>query len=75
MMHFVQGLKNAGANLTPETLLEGMEKIKDWKPEGIGAPVTYGPDRHHGSNASRMGQARGGKHVPLEPFTIHRSHF
>jgi ABC-type branched-subunit amino acid transport system substrate-binding protein len=75
MMHFVQGLKNAGPNLTPETLLMGMEKIKDWKPEGIGAPVTYGPDRHHGSNASRMGQARGGKHVPLEPFTIHRSHF
>ncbi|MDZ7697349.1 MAG: ABC transporter substrate-binding protein [Deltaproteobacteria bacterium] len=75
MMHFVQGLKNAGRDLTPETLIEGMEKIKDWKPEGTGAPVTYGPDRRHGSNASRMGQAQKGKHVPLEPFTIHKSHF
>ncbi|MEJ2025357.1 MAG: ABC transporter substrate-binding protein, partial [Deltaproteobacteria bacterium] len=75
MMHFVEGLKNAGKDLTPESLIAGMEKIKNWKPEGLGAPVTYGPDRHHGVNASRMGQARNGKHVPIEPFTIHRAHF
>jgi branched-chain amino acid transport system substrate-binding protein len=41
----------------------------------LGAPVTYGPDRRHGNNASRMGQAKGGKHVPLVPFTIHKAHF
>ena len=75
MMHLVQGLKNAGPELTPESMIKGMEAIKDWKPEGIGAPVTYGPDRRHGSNASRMGQATKGKHVPLEPFTIHKPHF
>jgi hypothetical protein len=75
MMHLVQGLKNAGRNLTTESMIKGMEMIKDWKPEGIGAPVTYSPDRHHGNNASRMGQARGGKHVPLEPFTTHKAHF
>ena len=49
MMHLVQGLKNAGRNLTTESMIKGMEMIKDWKPEGIGAPVTYNPDRHHGS--------------------------
>ena len=75
MMHLVQGLRNAGRNLTTESMIKGMEMIKDWKPEGIGAPVTYSPDRHHGNNASRMGQARGGKHVPLEPFTTHKAHF
>jgi hypothetical protein len=75
MMHLVQGLKNAGRNLTTDSMIKGMEMIKDWKPEGIGAPVQYTPDRHHGNNASRMGQARGGKHVPLEPFTIHKAHF
>lgn len=75
MMHLVEGLKNAGRDLTPESMVAGMEMIKDWKPEGIGAPVTYGPNRHHGNNASRMGQARDGKHVPLEPFTIHKAHF
>jgi ABC-type branched-subunit amino acid transport system substrate-binding protein len=75
MMHLVEGLKNAGRDLTPESMIKGMEKIKNWKPEGIGAPVTYGPDRRHGNNASRMGQAKGGKHTPLEPFTVHKAHF
>ncbi len=75
MMHLVEGLKNAGRNLTPESMVKGMEMIKNWKPEGIGAPVTYAPDRRHGNNASRMGVARGGKHVPLEPFTVHKAHF
>jgi len=71
MMHFVEGLRNAGRDLTPESMIKGMEMIADWKPEGLGAPVTYGPNLRHGNNASRMGQAQGGKHVPLEPFTIH----
>jgi ABC-type branched-subunit amino acid transport system substrate-binding protein len=71
MMHLVKGLKNAGPNLTPESMIKGMEMIQNWKPEGFGAPVTYGPNLRHGNNASRMGQAQGGKVVPLEPFTIH----
>jgi branched-chain amino acid transport system substrate-binding protein len=75
MMHLVEGLKNAGRDLTTDSLIAGMEKIKDWRPEGLGAPVTYGPDRRHGNNASRMSQAREGKHIPLEPFTIHEAHF
>jgi ABC-type branched-subunit amino acid transport system substrate-binding protein len=75
MMHLVEGLKNAGRDLTPETMIKGMEMIKNWRPEGIGAPVTYAPDQRHGNNASRMGQARNGKIVPIEPFTVHRAHF
>jgi branched-chain amino acid transport system substrate-binding protein len=75
MMHLVEGLKNAGKDLTPEALIKGMEKIKDWKPEGIGAPVTYAPDRRQGVNASRMSQARKGKHVPIADFTIFKPHF
>jgi ABC-type branched-subunit amino acid transport system substrate-binding protein len=75
MMHLVEGMKNAGKDLTPETMISGMERIKDWKPEGIGAPVTYAPDRRHGVNASRMGQARQGKHVPITEFTIFKPRF
>jgi branched-chain amino acid transport system substrate-binding protein len=75
MMHLVEGLKNAGRDLTPESMIAGMEKIKNWKPEGLGAPVTYGPDRHHGVNASRMGQARNGKDTILAPYTIFKPHF
>ncbi len=75
MMHLVEGLKNAGKDLTPESFIKGMEKISNWKPEGIGAPVTYSADRHHGSNASRMGQAQKGKHVPIEEFTLFKPRF
>jgi hypothetical protein len=75
MMHLVEGLKNAGRDLTPESMIKGMQKINQWKPEGVGAPVTYGEARRHGNNASRMGQAKGGKHIPLEPFTNHKAHF
>lgn len=75
MIHLVEGLKNAGRNLTPESMILGMEMIKNWKPEGIGAPVTYGLNRRHGINASRMGQARNGKVAPLVPFTIFEPRF
>lgn len=75
MMHLVEGLKNAGRDLTPESLVKGMEKIKDWKPEGMGAPVTYTAERHHGVNASRMSQAKDGKHIPIEDFTIFKPRF
>ena len=75
MMHFVEGLKNAGKSPTQESLVKGMEMIKDWTPEGIGAPITYTPERHHGVNASRMGQAKGGKVAALEPFTVFQPRF
>ena len=75
MMHLAEGLKNAGRNLTPETLVAGLEKIQEWKPQNLGARVTYAPDRHHGNNASRVGQAKGGKIIGLEPFTIFQPRF
>ncbi|MGO9119400.1 MAG: ABC transporter substrate-binding protein [Desulfomonilaceae bacterium] len=66
MMHFAEGLKRAGRDLTIDSFTKGMESIKDWKPEGIGAVVEYGPNRHHGVNGFRMAQAKDGKIVPLE---------
>ena len=68
MMHFVEGAKNAGKNLTRESLIKGMEMIKNWKPEGMGAPVTYGPDRHNGCNAVWLQVAEGGKHKPVMKY-------
>ena len=75
MMHFVEGLKNAGRDLTPESLIAGMEKIQEWKAENLGARVTYAPDRHQGNNAVRVGQAKDGKIIGLEPFTVFQPHF
>jgi branched-chain amino acid transport system substrate-binding protein len=75
MMYLVEGLKNAGRNLTPETMIKGMEMIKNWKPEGIGAPVTFSADRHHGVNGSRVMKAEKGKHVPITEYTIYKPLF
>jgi ABC-type branched-subunit amino acid transport system substrate-binding protein len=75
MIHFAEGLKKAGKDLTVEKFIKAMETIKDWKPEGIGAPVTYTATRHHGVNASRMGLAKNGKHVPITDFTIFKPRF
>ncbi|MDI6725545.1 MAG: ABC transporter substrate-binding protein [Smithellaceae bacterium] len=75
MMNVVEGLRNAGRNLTPESMIKGMEMIKNWKPEGLGAPVTYGPDRRHGVNGTRLTRAEKGKHVPLTDYTIYKPLF
>lgn len=66
MIHFAEALNRAGRDLTSDSFIKAVETMKNWKPEGIGAPVEYGADRHHGVNGFRMGQAKNGKIVPLE---------
>jgi branched-chain amino acid transport system substrate-binding protein len=66
MIQFVEGLNRAGRDLTSDTFIKAVETMKDWKPEGVGAGVEYGADRHHGVNGFRMGQAKDGKVIPLE---------
>jgi len=75
MMYVAEGLKNAGRNLTPEGMIKGMEMIKNWKPEGLGAPVTFSPDRRHGVNGSRLTHAEKGKHVPISDYVIYKPLF
>ncbi len=53
----VEGLKRAGRNLTRESFAEAMETIKDWTPEKLTIPITWGPNRHHGLNTVRMQRA------------------
>jgi branched-chain amino acid transport system substrate-binding protein len=75
MMHLAKGLEIAGRDLTREGLIRAMEQIQDWKPEGMGSPVNYGPDRRHGNNASQMGRAKDGKVLPLADFTVYPPRF
>ena len=75
MMHLVEGLKRAGRDLTVEKMIRAMESIKNWKPEGMGAPVTYGPNRHHGMNGSRLAIAEKGKVRPITGYKVHKSWF
>jgi ABC-type branched-subunit amino acid transport system substrate-binding protein len=58
MMATVEGLKRAGRNVTRENFVEAMETIKDWTPEKLTAPITWGPTRRHGLNAVRLMQAK-----------------
>ena len=50
----VEGLKKAGRNLTRESYVEAMEGIKGFTTMGLTAPVTFGPNQHHGLNAVRL---------------------
>jgi len=57
MMAVVEGLKRAGRNLTRDSYVEAMESIKNWTPEKLTAPITWGPNRRHGLNAVRLQRA------------------
>ncbi|MBN1655583.1 MAG: ABC transporter substrate-binding protein [Deltaproteobacteria bacterium] len=70
IMHLAEGLKNAGKDLTRESLIKGMEMIRQFRPEGMGAPVTYAPNRHHGINAILPCQAKGGINRPLGDYVV-----
>jgi ABC-type branched-subunit amino acid transport system substrate-binding protein len=43
---FIEGLRRAGKNFTPETFVKTMETLKDW--QGIGPPITFTPTDHQG---------------------------
>ncbi|MBW2439727.1 MAG: ABC transporter substrate-binding protein [Deltaproteobacteria bacterium] len=75
MMQLAEGLQNAGPDLTPESMIAAMEKISDWKPENLGARISYGPNRRQGNNAIRLGQAKDGKVVGVGTWTIFQPHF
>jgi len=57
----VTGLKNAGANLTLDSFIKGMESIKNYKDIFDGPPVSFGPDIRQGANSSFLAQVKGGR--------------
>ena len=57
MMATVEGMKRAGKNLTRDGFIDAMDSFKGWTPEKLTAPITWGPNRHHGLNPIRMMQA------------------
>ena len=58
MMATAEGLKRAGKNLTRDSFIEAMETFRDWTPEKLSPPITWGPNRRHGLNAVRLMQAK-----------------
>jgi len=76
MMHFIEGLQNAGRDLTREDFIKGMEQIKNWRPYDLGCPVTYGPNRRMGVNAIRMTIASDdGMNHPITDYVLFEPRF
>lgn len=78
MILAVEGLRRAGRNLTRESLVEGMETIKNFSAEKLTAPITFGPNRRHGLNAVRLMRAQsaeGNKVTQVTGYQIFQPHF
>ncbi len=65
MMLFAEGAKNAGRNLTPQTLQQGLEKVKDFKTAFQATPISYGPDDHAPPRGTYIIRVQGGKFVTV----------
>jgi branched-chain amino acid transport system substrate-binding protein len=57
-------LERAGRDLTLDSLIKGIESIKDYHDIFGGAPLSFGPDQHHGSSASFLAVVHDGRWVP-----------
>ena len=57
----VTGLKNAGADLTLDTFIKGLESIKGYKDIFNGPEVTFGPEIRQGANSSFLAEVKGGR--------------
>jgi branched-chain amino acid transport system substrate-binding protein len=67
----VQGLKNAGKDLTLDSFIKGMEAIKNHKDIFNGPAVTFGPNIRQGANSSFLAEVKNGKWVRVtEPLAF-----
>lgn len=57
----VQGVKNAGKDLTLDSFVKGMEAIKNYKDIFNGPAVSFGPNIRQGANSSFLAEVKGGK--------------
>lgn len=56
MMMVVEGLKLAGPDLTRESFVAGLERLKNYTGEGLGPPSSFSPTTHYSSDSCFMGQ-------------------
>ncbi len=66
----VQGLRNAGRDLNPETLIKGLESIRNYDMGGMCPNITFGPGRHVSSFSSLILRADGKtkRYVIIDPI-------
>jgi branched-chain amino acid transport system substrate-binding protein len=59
----VQALQNAGRDLNVDSFIKGLESIKNYQDIFGSPPISFGPDRHWGSNESFLAQIKDGKWI------------
>jgi branched-chain amino acid transport system substrate-binding protein len=57
----VQGLINAGKDLTTDSFVKGLEAIKDYHDIFNGPPVSFGPNIRQGANSSFLAEVKSGR--------------
>jgi ABC-type branched-subunit amino acid transport system substrate-binding protein len=67
MMLFAEGARLAGRNLSVDTLVAGLEQVKNWTTTVAAVPVTYGPNDRLAARSAYMLQVKGGKFVQVTP--------
>jgi branched-chain amino acid transport system substrate-binding protein len=65
----LMGLKNAGKNLTTESLIKGLEAIHDYT-DIFGTKYSFGPNQHHGQTASYLSVVHNGRWQPIQTDAI-----
>lgn len=70
VMLFAEGAKNAGRDLNADSLVKGLEKVRNWTTSFAASPVNFSETERLGVRATMIMQARGGKFVPItQPIT------
>ena len=59
------GLEKAGADLTLNSFVRGMESIRGYRDIFNGPEANFGPDKHQGANSSFLAVVKGGRWVRL----------
>lgn len=67
-----RGMENAGRDLTPASLVAGIERIANYRNMFGTAPLTFSKDSHLGTREVFMAQIRNGKWVRLTDFATYR---
>ena len=63
----IKALEHAGRDLTTEKLLEGVEAIREYQDPFGGPTLSFGPDKHQGSDFLMLAQVQDGKWQVVEP--------
>lgn len=64
----IAGMKNAGSDLSGDSVIKGFEKIQNLDTGGLSAPMNFSSTSHVGTQAGKVYQIKSGKWEPITDF-------